>query len=145
MILFSSCISRKKISHTSPLHSLNNTHLDISNKLNEEIRNWIGVPYKLGGNDKKGIDCSGLVCIIYKNVYGKILPRMSLQQYEGCKKNALKEGDLVFFNPGKGDVSHVGIYLKDHQFIHASVSKGVVISTLDNTYYKKYFVSGGRI
>jgi cell wall-associated NlpC family hydrolase len=121
--------------------------LDISKKLKKEIEDWLGVPYRYGGRDKKGIDCSGLICVLYQSVYKIEMAKTVRLQYMACKKIPLKklrEGDLVFFNPESKEVTHVGLYLTNHQFVHASVSKGVVISSLENTYYKKCVVCGGR-
>ena len=115
-----------------------------------ESANWIGVPYRGGGTTKRGVDCSGLTSAIYKKVYRKELERNSDdQRKKDCrkvKKGKLKEGDLVFFHNGrkKKRATHVGIYLKDRKFIHASTSQGVIISTLDEEYWKKHWLSGGR-
>ena len=102
-----------------------------------ESSNWLGVPYRGGGNSKRGVDCSGLTSAIYKKVYRKNLERNSEdQRKKDCrkvKKSKLKEGDLVFFHNGrkKKRATHVGIYLKDRKFIHASTSQGVIISQVD--------------
>ena len=115
-----------------------------------ESSQWIGVPYRNGGTNKRGIDCSGLTSAIYKKVYHKNLERNSDdQRKKDCqkvKKGKLHEGDLVFFHNGrkKKRATHVGIYLKDRKFIHASTSHGVIISTLDEEYWKKHWLSGGR-
>ncbi|MBR4043799.1 MAG: C40 family peptidase [Bacteroidaceae bacterium] len=115
-----------------------------------ESSQWIGVPYRGGGTTKRGVDCSGLTSAIYKKVYRKELERNSEdQRKKDCrkvKKGKLKEGDLVFFHNGrkKKRATHVGIYLKDKKFIHASTSQGVIISTLDEEYWKKHWLSGGR-
>ena len=115
-----------------------------------ESSQWIGVPYRGGGTSKRGVDCSGLSSSIYKKVYRKNLERNSDdQRKKDCrkvKKSKLKEGDLVFFHNGrkKKRATHVGIYLKDRKFIHASTSHGVIISTLDEEYWKKHWLSGGR-
>ncbi len=117
-------------------------------KLMAEASEWVGVPYKFGGNTKSGVDCSGLTNALYKNVYSKTIPRVST---DICKtsiqieKRNLKEGDLVFFKIESKKVSHVGVYLKDNKFIHSSTKKGVIISDLEDVYYKKTFHSAGRI
>ena len=128
--------------------------MDIDRKDNHalylESSNWIGVPYRSGGTSKYGVDCSGLTSSIYKKVYRKNLERNANdQRKKDCrkvKKGKLKEGDLVFFHNGKKKktATHVGIYLKDHKFIHASTRQGVIISTLDEAYWKKHWLSGGR-
>lgn len=125
--------------------------LNDNHKLYLEAAEWIGVPYRYGGNNKQGIDCSGLTSQLYKKVYHKKLERSSEEQHDkNCRKIAksnLKEGDLVFFSAGKTrkKVSHVGIYLKDNKFIHASTQQGVIISNLNEDYYRKYWLSAGRI
>lgn len=115
-----------------------------------ESANWLGVPYRRGGNTKRGVDCSGLVSSIYKKVYRKELQRNSEdQRKKDCrkiKKSKLREGDLVFFHNGrkKRQATHVGIYLKNRKFIHTSSSKGVIVSRLDEEYWDKHWLSGGR-
>ena len=115
-----------------------------------ESSNWLGVPYRNGGTTKRGVDCSGLTSSIYKKVYHKNLERNSEdQRKKDCrkvKKGKLREGDLVFFHNGrkKKRATHVGIYLKDRKFIHASTSQGVIVSTLEEEYWKKHWLSGGR-
>ena len=115
-----------------------------------ESANWLGVPYRNGGTTKRGVDCSGLTSSIYKKVYHKNLERNSEdQRKKDCrkvKKGKLREGDLVFFHNErkKKRATHVGIYLKDRKFIHASTSQGVIVSTLEEEYWKKHWLSGGR-
>jgi cell wall-associated NlpC family hydrolase len=113
------------------------------------IDEWYGTRYQLGGNSTKGIDCSALVQRLYKNVYSMDLLRTSLLQFRNAEyvadKNKLKEGDLVFFRIHGGPVSHVGVYLQNNYFVHASSSKGVMISNLNDTYWTRYYVGGGKI
>ena len=115
-----------------------------------ESAQWLGVPYRNGGSTEQGIDCSGLTSAIYKKVYRKSLERNSDdQRKKDCrkvKKSKLREGDLVFFHNGrkKKTATHVGIYLKDRKFIHASSRQGVIISTIDEDYWEKHWLSGGR-
>ena len=115
-----------------------------------ESSQWVGVPYCSGGTTQRGVDCSGLTSAIYNKVYRKELERNSDdQRKKDCKKvkkGKLREGDLVFFHNGrkKKRASHVGIYLKDHKFIHASTRQGVTISTLDEAYWKQHWLCGGR-
>lgn len=114
-----------------------------------EAAEWIGTPYRSGGNSKRGTDCSGLSSHLYKKVYHTKLPRTSAEQYaESTKvtKRNLREGDLVFFTSknSRKQVSHSGIYLKEGKFIHASTSQGVIISNLDERYYTTHWKSGGR-
>lgn len=108
---------------------------------------WFGTKYRYGGTTKKGVDCSALTGSLLAAVYGLALPRTAREQYkvaEHIKREELKEGDLVFFNT-KGYVSHVGLYLENGYFLHASTSQGVTISNLDEAYYSKRFIGGGRM
>lgn len=120
--------------------------------LYNEGAKWLGVPYRMGGLTKKGVDCSGFVTSVFREVYGKQLARSSSDMLKyNCKKvnrSRLQEGDLVFFKTGRGkkDVpNHVGIYLKNGKFIHASTSKGVVVSSLNEPYYLRSWLTGGRV
>lgn len=109
---------------------------------------WLGVPYRYSGNSKKGIDCSGLMKVLYRDVYHLELKGSANDIYSRCepiKKEDLQEGDLVFFKINKSRVSHIGLYLQHGFFVHASVSKGVMINNLAENYYHKYYFSGGRI
>lgn len=111
------------------------------------IENWYGTRYRFGGTTKKGIDCSAFTDRLLSVVYDLILPRTAREQYKFCErigKDDLLEGDLVFFNTRKG-VSHVGVYLANGHFVHSSRSQGVMISSLDDNYYSRRFISGGRV
>lgn len=115
-----------------------------------ECMKWLDVPYKYGGSTKKGSDCSGFVNQIYKNVYQVKLPRSTAEIYKKYNKvnsNKLQTGDLIFFATGKNKKkpSHVGIYLKDQKFIHASTQKGVIVTDLDDKYYKSRKLKGVRV
>jgi lipoprotein Spr len=112
------------------------------------IEEWYGVPYKYGGNNKKGIDCSNFTAALFKKVYDKTVTGSSASLFDQCKvipKKELKEGDLVFFKIENKNVSHVGIYLQNNKFVHATTKKGVMIDDLDEDYYKKYFYKAGRL
>jgi len=118
-------------------------------ELYQEINSWIGAPYRYSGEGMSGIDCSGFVSCIYRKVFEQPLAASSKDIFKEnvvpIKKSELKEGDLVFFKIRKKSVSHVGIYLGENLFVHASTKLGVVISSLTEAYYAKYFYKGGRI
>lgn len=111
------------------------------------IDDWYGTRYKYGGSDRGGVDCSGFVQAFMSSIYGIALPRTSVEQYhevKHVKRGQLREGDLVFFHTIRRSVSHVGVYLRNNKFVHASTSNGVTISDLDEEYYSRRFVAGGR-
>ncbi|HEX9656210.1 MAG TPA: C40 family peptidase [Bacteroidota bacterium] len=113
-----------------------------------EVVSYLGVPYVYGGSSDKGMDCSGFSSTVYAHAVGKELPRTTTQQYEvgrGVRKNDLRFGDLVFFNTTGRNPSHVGVYIEDDLFAHASVSSGVTLSSLESTYYKKRYVGARRV
>lgn len=119
-------------------------------ELYSTVEEWRGSPYRYGGQSKSGVDCSGFVGQVYREVYNENLPREVASIYEACdrtfrRKQKLEEGDLVFFDIKGEKNSHAGVYLKNGRFVHASSSSGVVISKLSNPYYRKHFHKGGRI
>lgn len=106
-------------------------------------KEWKGTNYKLGGNGKKGIDCSALVQKLYKEEFKKNIPRTTATQVKEGKKVSrknLKAGDLIFFKI-KRNVRHVGVYVGNNKFMHASTSRGVMISEFNNYWNKKYWQS----
>ena len=113
------------------------------------ISDWLGVPYKYGDCSKQGIDCSCFVQIIFRDVYKKDISRQTIDIFnkdiEIIDKSKLKEGDLVFFKIASQKPDHVGIYLSDGHFVHASSKKGIMISSLNEDYFKKYFFNAGRV
>ena len=135
LILFSSYISQKKLLKQNKI-----------SKVIGEARTYIGTPYKWGGNDKKGIDCSGLLVKSFESV-GMKIPRTTAEQIDIGKRVSLRksrEGDLVFFAFGKSrrKVTHVGMVSnikneKNINFIHASSSRGVIETQLIKDYYLK--------
>lgn len=119
-------------------------------RLLSEVEKWLGTPYRYGGNTRSGCDCSGFVSQVYKSVYGIALQRNSASIREkNCRKinrGDLRTGDLVFFKTGSsGKINHVGIYLKDGKFIHASSSKGVIVSDLNERYYQRTYDCSARV
>jgi lipoprotein Spr len=115
-------------------------------KLYQFIEKWMGTPYKYGAQTETGTDCSGFSGNLYKSIFENTLPRTAKMQYQTCVKiemDEIKEGDLVFFNT-RGGVSHVGVYLQNGYFVHASTKEGVIISSLTEGYYKNKFIGAGR-
>jgi len=120
--------------------------------LYREAASWLRTPHVDGGTSRKGTDCSFLVYSIYKTVYNKVMERNSSAMLKkNCERislNMIQEGDLVFFNTGNksnSNVNHVGIYLKNNMFIHSSTSKGVIVSSLVENYYRNHWICGGRV
>lgn len=153
---FESCKSKKKpvkkkhktqVNKPKPVTKIYPSGND-NKKLYKVVNEWLGTPYKYGGCDKNGVDCSGFVMNVYKEVYGIDLYRSAydiMKNVYFVEKSEIKEGDILFFITGKENrVSHVGIYLKDGQFVHSSTSKGVMISRIDEPYYQKAFHKAGR-
>ena len=156
LLLLASCHSSKSV--TNKAHSgYDRTEIHVGkgnsfqHRLIEEAYTWMGTPYKYAGLSKgKGVDCSGMVMRVYEDVAGRKLPRNSARQAEWCETIDAKDiemGDLVFFATGKDPdrVSHVGMIVDDDSFIHASSSKGVVVSKLSNPYYMRTFIKFGRV
>ncbi|MEE9543111.1 MAG: NlpC/P60 family protein [Thermodesulfobacteriota bacterium] len=119
----------------------------VKKKLYSQHREWKGVRYNIGGLNKLGVDCSGFVYLTYKSKLGIKLPRTTKAQIKVGKevsKRKLRAGDLVFFKTSR-KVRHVGIYIEDGKFLHASTSKGVMISRLDNKYWRKAYWKARRV
>ena len=163
LFLFASCVSThksyrnqyyksEKVSTSSEKarKKENNTALSASLKHNSSfIKRWLSVPYQYGGSTRSGVDCSGFTQKYYTVVLGKSIPRTALLQYKSgysISSRSLTKGDLVFFKntSNKDIVDHVGIYLGSQEFVHASTSKGVVISSLNEDYYHSNFVGFKR-
>jgi cell wall-associated NlpC family hydrolase len=117
-------------------------------KLLLEAVAYLGVPYVYGGTSRTGMDCSGFTSRVYRDGARIELPRSTTGQYQSgiaVEADSLLFGDLVFFNTTGRSPSHVGIYLEDGLFAHASVSYGVTISSLQSTYYRNRFVGARRV
>ena len=116
-------------------------------KLFHFVYDWIGTPYRFGGDSRRGIDCSAFTKELYSEVFNMDIQRSSrdiFSMVSPVRRDDLKEGDLVFFKIHSRRISHVGIYLGNNRFAHAS-SRGVAISSLDDAYYRRYFYRGGRM
>ena len=113
------------------------------------IDKWYGTTYKLGGYSEAGIDCSGFTRKLYEAVYGMDIVHSSMELYSTCERykniSQAKQGDLVFFKTLGSHISHVGVYLTNLYFVHASTSSGVRINRLDEEYYKKTYAGCGHV
>lgn len=165
ILLFSSCGSQKmtgnrllydpaEVSNLSAKLGVRLSNLDKDDDKNmplyAESSLWLGVPYRGGGLSRKGVDCSGFTFLMYQKIYGKKIPRstadLSRMKMKKISKNDLQTGDFVFFaTSSKNKINHVGIYLKDGYFVHASTSKGVIVSHLYEDYYRRTWKKGGRL
>jgi lipoprotein Spr len=117
-------------------------------KLYALIDEWYGTAYKYGGCDKNGIDCSNFVGVLYQEIYHKSLKGSSASIFNQCilvAKNELQEGDLLFFKIDKNSISHMGMYLQNNKFVHATTKNGVMIDDLEEAYYKARFYRAGKL
>lgn len=149
LMVLVACSSRKK---TVSVSTAARTAMAMSNlkskPLYRFITDWTGVRYRLGGLDKQGVDCSGFAFLLQKSIYGNELPRRSSDQAKVIRtKNVsqLKEGDLIFFSFGGGTVDHVGVYLNNNYFVHASTTRGVIVDDLNLPAYQRAMVKAGSI
>lgn len=154
LFLFTGCFSIKTSSYTKKPININSLYtqdtynsVNISEALIQHFKEWEGTPYKYGGNSKAGVDCSFFVQNALKQSLKIHAPRTTKYQSKMGKqinKSHLKTGDLVFFLTGR-QKRHVGIYLNSGHFMHASTSKGVIISRLSNPYWSKHYWKSIRI
>ena len=150
LITFASCASRRPpVKTTAPAAKMADAMANLKSKeLYKFITDWTGVKYKLGGLDKSGIDCSGFALLLERDIYGQKLPRRSKDQAETIKEkkqDQLKEGDLIFFSFSGREVDHVGIYLNNNYFVHASTTRGVVVDDLTLPAYQRVMVKTGSL
>ncbi|WP_264272769.1 C40 family peptidase [Duffyella gerundensis] len=135
--------------HAPPPNGRLSDSITVIAQLNDQLSQWHGTPYRYGGMNRNGIDCSGFVYLTFRDRFALQLPRTTKAQTDiGTRidKEELLPGDLVFFKTGGGENGlHVGIYDTDNQFIHASTSRGVIRSSLDNVYWRKVFWQARRI
>ncbi|WP_409422462.1 NlpC/P60 family protein [Pseudaeromonas sp. ZJS20] len=152
LLLLAGCQSPPPpVTHTTPQTVVDSDllldPLLIRAQLFEQYHHWKGVPYRAGGQSRRGVDCSGFVQLTFAERFGLDLPRdTSGQATQGrpVSQQALQPGDLLFFKTGY-HTRHVGIYLKDRQFLHASTSHGVIISELDNPYWSRHYWQARRL
>ncbi len=120
---------------------------DVTASLMAQHRQWVGTPYRLGGDSRRGIDCSAYVQTLYRDVYRVRLPRSTEDQEDvgrRVSRDRLRPGDLVFFKTGWFK-RHVGVYVSGGRFIHASESRGVTESSLASPYWSKHYWKARRV
>ena len=119
----------------------------VRQQLLQHYQAWQGVPYRLGRTDKSGVDCSSFTQQAFQQQFGITLPRTTADQaFVGIQvaNRSLQPGDLLFYR-SRFKVRHVGIYVGRGEFLHASTSRGVMISRVDNPYWRKYFWQARRL
>ena len=122
-------------------------NVDIKSRLMDQYSDWKGVRYRMGGTSKRGIDCSAFVQTTFREQFGLDLPRSTYEQEDTGKsiqRGKLRPGDLVLFRSGSTG-RHVGIYLGNDNFVHASTSSGVMISNLNESYWKNRYRDARRV
>lgn len=152
MILMTVSCTAKKMQHPSGSHVTQQTRRyanadDREKRILDEYKQWRGTRHKMGGTGSRGIDCSGFVKAIYRDAFNIDLPRTTKEQAKLGKSvsfKTLQPGDLVFFKPPTY-ARHVGIYLSQSEFVHASKTKGVTVSRIDALYWGKYYRTARRI
>lgn len=120
---------------------------DVETRLQQAAERWDQVPHQLGGESLQGVDCSGLVQSVFEEELSVRLPRTAKQQAQvgqAIDRSALQPGDLVFFRPSWRD-RHVGIYLSEGTFLHASSSQGVTTSSIDSEYWSERWSQARRV
>lgn len=123
---------------------LNSSQTNAAMKVNQVYRDWVGTRYRLGGTTKAGIDCSAFVREAMGRAFNVQLPRSTAEQKHvgrAISRAELRAGDLVFFRNNH----HVGVYIGDGKFVHASSSKGVTTSSLNNSYWAKNYTQSRRV
>lgn len=143
--------SHQKYYKVKPQVRFNNQPVNsqVLSRLQSVVDSYLGTPYRFGGVNRKGIDCSGFVSVVYQEVFKIQLPHSSREMYKYGRKIPLKDataGDLVYFkNHRIGRIDHVGIYMGNGRFAHASSSYGVIYSDMNDVYYAKRIVAVKRI
>ena len=151
--LLAGCASAPDKAHKDTSARVSDARIDLSNEdkirqiLNQQYNDWRNVKHRMGGMSRKGIDCSGLVYQTYRTKLGVELPRSTEDQSKvglAVKQDQLRAGDLVFFKTGVFK-RHVGMYIDEGAFLHVSASKGVMVSNLDNPYWRSAYWKARRV
>ncbi|MCH5232518.1 MAG: C40 family peptidase [Muribaculaceae bacterium] len=157
ILILPGCKSSKRSHKDNPvaeetiIHGKIEKEPSVREKVAVEAQTWLGTPYAYGGSDKgRKTDCSGLVMVVYEQIANVKMPRNSAKQAEFCitlKETEVEPGDLVFFATGKdrNQISHVGVMIDAKRFVHASSSKGVILSDMNTPYYIRNFKKYGRV
>jgi cell wall-associated NlpC family hydrolase len=119
----------------------------VESKLMQSYNQWKGTPYRIGGMTQSGVDCSAFVLIVMRDQFGVRMPRTTDEQLRFGKRvrpNRMRTGDLVFFRTGRKTL-HVGIMVNQDQFMHASTSQGVMISSMREQYWRRRYVRSNRV
>jgi lipoprotein Spr len=147
-LILVSCQSAVRYSSNNKDQKIGDDFQTNNQKLEKYIHDWLGTPYRYGGINKKGIDCSGFSLMVLKNVYNREIPRQTKDQFQKGKHiriNNLIPGDLIFFSEIRSrGIDHVGIFLGSGKFVHASESAGVVISDMNDSYYRTKYSGACR-
>lgn len=133
-------------SSASTIDNTSGEHRDVVDRWEQAADAWDGVPHQWGGTTRRGIDCSGLVQVLYRDVANVDMPRTTSEQVQigdRVRQRDLAPGDLVFFHYDKGQ--HVGVYIESGRFVHASSSRGVMVSNLNESYWQDHYWTARRV
>lgn len=147
MLAATGCATKVVLPDTPPPESTTPRN-SIEAQLRAAARKWHGTPHRMGGTDRGGVDCSGLVMRIFQDRFGISLPRSTVNQVRVGRfvsRSRLRPGDLVFFRPSWKKQDHVGIYMGHGRFLHASSSHGVIVSNLNNPYWRDCYWQARRV
>ena len=151
--LLAGCSSAPYKAHKDTSASVSDVRIDLSDEhkikqiLNQQYNDWRNVKHRMGGMSRKGIDCSGLVYQTYRTKLGVELPRSTEDQSKiglAVNQDQLRAGDLVFFKTGIFK-RHVGMYIDEGEFLHVSSRKGVMVSNLENPYWRSAYWKARRV
>jgi len=148
LVLFmEGCGRRVTLYQPQVLPDLGLSSTEVKNRLLSQYSEYKGVRYRNGGQNKNGLDCSAFVQLTYRDQFGVNLPRTTEDQARAGNEidgGGLLPGDLIFFKTGWGD-RHIGMYLGKREFLHVSESKGVIVSTLTNSYWREHYWQARRV